>query len=45
MSESRTYPEGAAFAFTGTIERVVINTKGSRYVDPEGEARRAMLHQ
>jgi len=35
----------APFAFTGGIVKVVINTQGARYVDPEGEARRASLTQ
>jgi hypothetical protein len=33
------------FAFTGKIDRVVVNTTGAKYVDPEGEARRAMMRQ
>jgi arylsulfatase len=35
----------APFVFTGKIERVVINTTGPRYSDPEGDTRRALLHQ
>jgi arylsulfatase len=33
------------FAFSGKIVTVVINTTGPRYVDPDGEARAAMLRQ
>jgi len=33
------------FEFTGEIERVVVNTTGPKYEDPEAEARRAMMRQ
>ncbi len=31
--------------FTGAIKKVVVNTKGEKYVDPDGEERRAALRQ